>query len=630
MKKIFFVFLFLSFGPARLFCQSCNLIQNGDFELYTACPAFSGEMDKATNWHQGTTSGGSSDFFHQICGFMNVGGGITPPLPFPSGVGCAGVYINYAAPAPYYKEEAAQFMNFCAGQKYKLEIYLAKPVTGYVNMQNNFSLQIGNAAVLPTAFTPTTLCAVGFNEQTNVTGTLITSSWQKFTRTFTATQNANAFLFAGSCLGPFSATGYVFFDNIKLTTVDTLTTAPTSITTCDSSSFTITIPGGCYGPYDVVINGGSAPDTIFNISSGYIYTVHPVQTTTYTITSIINSLGCSTALNIPVTVNFGSIYSSVNANICNGATYTLPGGNIVSASGIYSDTLASAGGCDSIITTHLVVGSSVSVTTNISTCNTAYTLPGGVIVNVAGTYVDTIASVSGCDSIITTNLTFNGPSSSVQNPVVCAGTSFILPGGNSVNVSGTYSDTLTAANGCDSIITTNLSVNAAPAVSVSADVTITIGSSTTLSATGGGTYSWSPATGLSSTTDSFVVCTPVQNAVYCVTVTNAAGCTDSACVNVTVDMKCGTFYLPNAFSPNGDNENDVFMAYIPAPCVQEYKLIIYNRFGEKIFQTADVNQSWNGEVRGVMSNSGVYAYYCNAVLIDGKEIHMEGNVSLVR
>lgn len=169
-----------------------------------------------------------------------------------------------------------------------------------------------------------------------------------------------------------------------------------------------------------------------------------------------------------------------------------------------------------------------------------------------------------------------------------------------------------------------------PSVSVSGNVTITYGNTTTLSASGGGTYVWSPATGLDNTTGSSVISGTTSNTLYCVTVTNAAGCTDSACVNVTVEVTCGELYLPNAFSPNGDGENDDFHAYIHPLCVTEFKLVIYNRWGEKVFETEDVTQVWNGEFRGTMSNPAAYAFYCKAKFTNGNEVFKEGNVSLVR
>ena len=65
-------------------------------------------------------------------------------------------------------------------------------------------------------------------------------------------------------------------------------------------------------------------------------------------------------------------------------------------------------------------------------------------------------------------------------------------------------------------------------------------------------------------------------------------------------------------------------------CVIEFKLVIYNRWGEKIFETEDVMEGWDGYHRNSLSNSAVYAYYCNAELTNGKKIETKGNISLGR
>ncbi|TAL58572.1 MAG: gliding motility-associated C-terminal domain-containing protein, partial [Bacteroidetes bacterium] len=88
------------------------------------------------------------------------------------------------------------------------------------------------------------------------------------------------------------------------------------------------------------------------------------------------------------------------------------------------------------------------------------------------------------------------------------------------------------------------------------------------------------------------------------------------------------FYIPNAFSPNGDGENDIF--YVRGNCIKELTFIIYNRWGEKVFKTTDPKQGWDGTHRGKTANTAVFAYYMNAVLASGEKISRKGNVSLIR
>jgi len=82
-----------------------------------------------------------------------------------------------------------------------------------------------------------------------------------------------------------------------------------------------------------------------------------------------------------------------------------------------------------------------------------YTLPGGTVVSTSGTYTDTIPSTNGCDTIITTNLTVNLNTTSTQNGAFCSGSSFTLPNGTIVTTPGTYTSVIPNAKGCDSTIT---------------------------------------------------------------------------------------------------------------------------------------------------------------------------------
>ncbi|TAL58083.1 MAG: T9SS type B sorting domain-containing protein, partial [Bacteroidetes bacterium] len=93
----------------------------------------------------------------------------------------------------------------------------------------------------------------------------------------------------------------------------------------------------------------------------------------------------------------------------------------------------------------------------------------------------------------------------------------------------------------------------------------------------------------------------------------------------------------NAFSPNEDHENDKLKIYINAiQCVTDFKLVIYNRWGEKIFETTDPAFEWAGIYnRGILRNTEmpgteVFAYRMKATLITGEEVVRKGNVSLIR
>jgi gliding motility-associated-like protein len=167
-----------------------------------------------------------------------------------------------------------------------------------------------------------------------------------------------------------------------------------------------------------------------------------------------------------------------------------------------------------------------------------------------------------------------------------------------------------------------------PTATAASNVTISQGQSTTLTATGGGTYSWSSG-GATAT----ISVTPLVTTTYCVFVTDANGCSDSACVKVTVTpMEClEEVYVPNAFSPNGDGENDLFRVYfVNIACVKKFSMEIYDRWGEKVFQSAEPVFFWGGEHNGTVMNSAVFVYYMYVQFVSGQEVNKKGNVSLVR
>jgi gliding motility-associated-like protein len=201
---------------------------------------------------------------------------------------------------------------------------------------------------------------------------------------------------------------------------------------------------------------------------------------------------------------------------------------------------------------------------------------------------------------------------------------------------GTYSVIVADAGGCSQTFTASVGATGGPTVMAATNTIISTGSSVQLSATSsaGVSYSWSPATGLSCTNCSNPVATPNQTTIYCVYVTDAGGCSDSSCVKIVVEEPCTNhYYLPNAFSPNDDYENDVVKIYPPDVyrCIKEFKLSIYDRWGEKVFETTSPADTWDGiGPKGRVMNSQVVAYYLHIVFLDGTTEDKQGNISLIR
>ncbi len=115
-----------------------------------------------------------------------------------------------------------------------------------------------------------------------------------------------------------------------------------------------------------------------------------------------------------------------------------------------------------------------------------------------------------------------------------------------------------------------------------------------------------------------------QTGVYSVTVTTIDGCVAADTIEV---VKEG-IYIPNAFSPNGDGNNDHYKIY--GLCIDGFKLQIFNNWGSLVFQTTDINELWDGTYRGVLLHPGVFVYQLFYSDYLGKDHYQKGSIMLLR
>lgn len=153
--------------------------------------------------------------------------------------------------------------------------------------------------------------------------------------------------------------------------------------------------------------------------------------------------------------------------------------------------------------------------------------------------------------------------------------------------------------------------------------------SATLNATGGVSYLWYPSTGLSANNIANPVATIQSSRTYKVIGVSDKGCKDSATVNVQV-LTTGNnqFYLPDAFTPNGDGLNDCF-GVKNWGFTTKFDMSIYNRYGQVIFKTTDATECWNGSFNGIPQPTGTYVYMISAETPCGKTFK-KGTVVLLR
>ena len=116
---------------------------------------------------------------------------------------------------------------------------------------------------------------------------------------------------------------------------------------------------------------------------------------------------------------------------------------------------------------------------------------------------------------------------------------------------------------------------------------------------------------------------------------NDYGCYDSTSQKITIKDNL-LLYVPNSFTPNGDEFNNTFKpVYGSSFPLVEYDLLIYNRWGEIVFQSMDISTGWDGTIKGQIAPEGVYIWKLNIktddrIMADSNSKQMTGNINLIR
>lgn len=457
-----------------------------------------------------------------------------------------------------------------------------------------------------------------------------------------------------------------------------------------------------------ILNPPSLQQLVATICEGDSYTlpdgtsvsVTGIYADTLTAQNNCDSLIISTDLTVvPLSIE------NVPAAICPGSFYTLPGGSVTGIPGIYQDTLQAASGCDSIIITTLVILPVFTLNNTVSICEgDSYMLPSGITTDTAGLYTDTLLSSLGCDSIIITDLSLVPVVVLQVDTAICKGTFYQLPAGGLTGLPGVYTDSLFSATACDTIVITTLQVH--PALIQDAEIRgITCSGEqnasailTAISGTAPFSFDWGTASFADTSTVSNLG--PGSYTVFC---TDANGCLDTVEFVITdpdtlslitaftplsqwqsgdatatavvsggsepytyvwssqppqftataTELAAGTYFVtvrdsngcvlvdsvvitespnillpPNAFTPNGDGINDIFLPHLLN--VQSLDFVIFNRWGKVVFRTDDPQAGWDGKNNGTDAELGIYMYHMKAEFLDGQAISKSGSVILIR
>lgn len=461
--------------------------------------------------------------------------------------------------------------------------------------------------------------------------------------------NGNSYPNAGTYSVTLTATAGC--DSIA-TLILTLSNPPTStspVTICESQ-LPYSWNGNSYtaaGSYSVTLTGSGGCDSIAVLA----LTAVPVATSTTSISvcdvqlpyawngnsyplagtytvNLTGSTGCDSIATLILTAN-STVSSTTSVTICSNLLPYSWNGNSYSSAGTYVTTLTSSGGCDSIATLNLSLNNSGTSSTFVTLCTNQFPyIWNGNSYASAGNYTVTLTGSSGCDSIARLFLAASGAVISLSRVTICHDQVPYTWNGNNYSITGTYTVSLLTNTGCDSIASLDLTVLPASTAQAGIDDIAVYNMPYQLSGSGGGSYQWSPGHLLNNANLPNPVAVLTNDQTFILTVTDAAGCRASDTINLRV-LRGPTFYIPTAFTPNGDGLNDIFRpTYAGIASLDFFR--VFNRYGELVFETADTGHGWDGTYKGKPQEYGTYVWTIKGTDRKTNIKSMKGNVVLIR
>jgi gliding motility-associated-like protein len=348
--------------------------------------------------------------------------------------------------------------------------------------------------------------------------------------------------------------------------------------------------------------------------------VDPAGTYTYEINSACGIV--SAQIDVTVNTTDDATFSYAAASFCendpnptptitgtSGGTFTISGGGVINASTGEIDIAASGTG-----------NFSVTYTTN-GSCPDSFVFDVSLLEQSDATIT---AAGPFCDYDAAVQLIATDPGGTWSGTGVDPTTGIFDPTQADIGIN---TITYTISGQCGDVQSIQIIVSAAPSITTINDTTINLDASVDLLTTStGSTYSWSPNIWLDCSDCLSPTATPEETITYIVT-TEENGCVATDMVSIFV-LYDPVIFVPNIFSPNGDNNNDVL--YVRGKGVTSLNFIVYDRWGEKVFESTDLDNGWDGNFRGKKMNPAVFVYYVEAGLNNGTTVTKKGDVTLIR
>ncbi len=372
--------------------------------------------------------------------------------------------------------------------------------------------------------------------------------------------------------------------------------------------------------------------------------------------SLTSQFGCDSVIALNVLYR-EAVFTRDTMDICEGQGVDISGEYITQA-GAYEATHSNVNGCDSINTTLLIVHGNTTQYDTVTTCFDQTIEFAGETLSEPGTYVGEFTSVYGCDStVVLTYIVVEEILIALDDIRMCRGTSgqlqvrgYIGPVSWSpqeglscttcpnpeVNIeySTTYTAGVVDCRGDTIEISAEVIIDDPVDVSIVSARKIRLGERTTLKAVAD-----NPMANVSWIERGVVLCDnctevevqPLTTTTYEVEATTGQGCNDREQLTLIVEDDCsfGEVLIPNILTPNGDGANDELE--IRYEGIQDIVLLkIFNRWGELVYETTNIDVYWDGTHRGMPVNPGVFMYYMEGHCLNNQPFTEQGNVTVVR
>jgi gliding motility-associated-like protein len=343
------------------------------------------------------------------------------------------------------------------------------------------------------------------------------------------------------------------------------------------------------------------------------------------------SKGCDSIINLNLVVT-DTIPSAIERTICEGDSIS-EGNQVFKIAGDYTIYVKAADGCDSLIQLHLIVNEIKRTSLTQTICEGQNIIIGNSTFDSSGVYVVKLTSALNCDSIVSLNLTVLPVIKTFIDTTICEG-EMIRIGNNNYSIAGDYSDTLKSSNNCDSIVNLSLNINPAPVINAVADQTavkkeeqVQLNVITTEILN----YNWIQGIVNNSNLQNptAIVNNPTWYAVIATNPNTQCKTKDSVFVDILI-LPCvaENIYIPNAFTPNEDGVNDVFL--VRSTIIKNMRLEVYNRWGNKVFESDNINKGWDGKYKNEPQPVDSYGYFFTGECIQGEKITLKGNVNMLK